>query len=102
MGEPGGKRSVALQQTKGNRAAERIDEEIDIGAGTNLASLDRALQYGARHRSATFGELRQEGCTRVRIQLRLGDQPEERLACNRSRLQMHYGLYNLPQVAGNI
>ena len=37
---------VALQQAERHGAAQRIDDEIDIGIGTKLPTLDRAPQDG--------------------------------------------------------
>ena len=93
---------MPLQQSKGNGTAQRVEEQIDIRVGTDLAPLNRALQHRAGHFSAALGELRQERLARAGVHLGFRNQPEKRRAGNRSRLQMHYSVDDVPEVAGNI
>jgi hypothetical protein len=93
---------MALEQPKGDGATEGVDHEIDVGVGPKLAAVYRAFQNQARHIPPTIGELRQECPARRRVELRLGNQSDERRAGHGSRLQTHDRLRDVLEIARDV
>jgi hypothetical protein len=93
---------MALQQAKGDSASESVDDEIYIRVGAKLAALHRALEDQPRYLPSPFGELGQKRGARLGIDLGFGDEAAEGRTGDRSRLQMHHRIGNLPEIARNM
>lgn len=93
---------MPLEKSERDGAAERVDDEVDIGIAPKLAAFHGAPQHAARDRPSPFGKLRQERRLRFGVQVRFGDEADEGGPGDRPCLQARNGRGDLLEVAADV